>query len=118
MPSTSSPDQWGEYLLVAINKFMKWGEVDPVRALSAQAAIKFIRGPVCQFGVPNRIITDLSSEITSKALWEYCNELGTRLCYASVAHPRSNNQVERANAKVLRGLWTTTFNMIDGCGKN
>jgi hypothetical protein len=31
-----------EYLLVAIDKFTKWVEVEPVRALTAQAAVKFI----------------------------------------------------------------------------
>jgi hypothetical protein len=31
-----------EYLLVAIDMFTKWVEVEPVRALTAQAAVKFI----------------------------------------------------------------------------
>jgi hypothetical protein len=55
-----------EYLLVAIDKFTKWVAVEPVRALIAQAAIKFIRGIVCRFGVPNRIITDLGSQFTTQ----------------------------------------------------
>jgi hypothetical protein len=44
--------------------------------------------------------------------------LGTKVCYASIAHPRSNGQVERANAEVLRGLRTTTFNRLEGCAKS
>jgi hypothetical protein len=32
--------------------------------------------------------------------------------------PKSNGQVERANAEVLQGLRTTTFNRLEGCGKN
>jgi transposase-like protein len=56
-----------EYLLVAIDKFTKWVEVKPVRALTALAAIKFIRGIVCQFGMRNRIIIDLGSQFTSEA---------------------------------------------------
>jgi hypothetical protein len=54
-----------EYLLVAIDKFTKWVAVEPVRALTAQAAIKFIRGIVCRFSVPNRIITNLGSQFTT-----------------------------------------------------
>jgi hypothetical protein len=54
-------------LLVAIDKFTKWVEVKPVRALTALAAIKFIRGIVCQFGMRNRIIIDLGSQFTSEA---------------------------------------------------
>ena len=34
------------------------------------------------------------------------------MCYASVAHPRSNGQVERANAEVLRILKTKTFDRL------
>jgi hypothetical protein len=46
------------YLYVAINKFTKWAEVEPVRTIPAKSAVQFIRGLVCCFGVPNRIITD------------------------------------------------------------
>ena len=49
------------YLYVAIDKFAKWAEVDPVRTILAGSAVKFIRGLVSQFGVPNRIITDNNS---------------------------------------------------------
>ena len=31
-------------------------------------------------------------------------EPGAQICYASVAHPRSNGQAGRANAEVLKGL--------------
>jgi transposase InsO family protein len=107
-----------EYLLVVIDKFTKWVEVELVRALTAQAVVKFIRGIVCHFGVPNRIITDLGSQFTSWEFQDYCGQLGTRVCYASVSHPKSNGQVEHANAEVLQGLRTTTFNRLKGCGKN
>jgi hypothetical protein len=44
--------------------------------------------------------------------------MGTKICFASVAHPRSNGQVERANAEVLRGLKTKTFDRLTRCGKD
>jgi hypothetical protein len=65
-----------------------------------------------------RRITDLGSQFNSQKFQDYCNRLGTQICYASIAHPKSNNQVERANAEVLQGLQTTTFNSLEGCGKN
>ena len=46
------------YLYVAIDKFTKWAEVEPVRDIPARSAVKFIKGLVCRFSVPNRIITD------------------------------------------------------------
>ena len=91
-------------MYVAIDKFTKWPEVEPVRKVTAQSAIKFLKGLVAHFGVPNRIITDNGTQFRSRAFTVYCQELQNKICYASVAHLRSNGQVERANAEVLRGL--------------
>jgi len=72
---------------------------------------------VCRFGVPNRIITDNGSQFTSGLFKSYCASLGTKICYASVAHPRSNGQAERANAEVLKGLKTRSFNKLKAHGR-
>jgi transposase InsO family protein len=73
---------------------------------------------VCRFGVPTRIITDNGSQFTSGLFWEYCASIGIKICFASVTHPRSNGQAERANAKVLKGLKTRSFNAkLEACGK-
>ena len=56
-----------EYLYVAIDKFTKWPEVEAVRKVTMQSAIKFLKGLVCRFGVPNGIITDNGTQFTSHA---------------------------------------------------
>jgi transposase InsO family protein len=61
-------------------------------------------------GVPNRIITDNGSQFTSGLFREYCTSAGIKICFASVAYPRSNGQVERANAEALKGLKMRSFN--------
>jgi hypothetical protein len=43
---------------------------------------------------------------------EYCEDLGVQICYAPVAHPESNGQVERANTEILRGLKTHTYDCL------
>jgi transposase InsO family protein len=60
--------------------------------------------------VLNKIITDNGSQFTSGAFQGYCKDLGIQICYASVAHPESNGQVERANTQILKGLKTRTYN--------
>ena len=72
---------------------------------------------MCHFRVPNRIITDNGSQFTSGAFTSYCDELGIKVFFASIVHPRSNGQVERANAEVLRGLKTKTFDRFETSGK-
>jgi transposase InsO family protein len=98
------------YLYVAIDKFTKWVEVEPVCTIPARSAVKFIRGLVCHFGVPNRIITDNGSQFTSGLFREYCASASIKIYFASVAYPRSNGQAERANAEVLKGLKMKSFN--------
>ena len=90
-----------EFLFMAIDKFTKWPEVEPVRKVTAQAAVKFMKGLVCHFGVPAKVITDNSTQFTSRAFTQYIQNLGSKVSFASVAHPRSNGQAERMNAEVL-----------------
>jgi hypothetical protein len=105
-------------LYVAIDKFTKWVEVEPVCTILARSAVKVICGLVCRCGVPNSIITDNGSQFTSGLFWEYCASAGIKICFTSVAYPRSNGQAKRANAEVLKGLKTRSFNAkLEACGK-
>ena len=104
-------------MYVAIDKFTKWPEVEAVRKVTAQSVVKFFKGLVCRFGVPSRIITDNGTQFTSHAFMQYIEDLGSKVCFASVAHPRSNSQAERANAEVLRGLRTKTFDRLRKSGR-
>ena len=90
-----------EFLYVAIEKFTKWPEVEPVRTMTAQSAIKFLKGLVCHFRVPARVITDNGTQLTRRAFLQYVHALGNKVSFSSVAHPRSNEQAERANTEVL-----------------
>jgi transposase InsO family protein len=93
-------------------------EVEPVCTISARSTVKFIRGLVCRFGVPIRIITDNGSQFTSGLFQEYSSLASIKICFASVAYPRSNGQAERTNAEVLKGLKMKSFNTkLEACGK-
>ena len=106
-----------EFLFIAIDKFTKWPEVATVRKVTTQSAIKFLKELVCRFGVPARIINDNGTQFTSHAFMQYVQTLGCKISFASVAHPRSNGQVERVNAEVLHGLETTTFDTLRKHGR-
>jgi transposase InsO family protein len=97
------------FLFVAIDKFTKWAEATPMVIITQGATVAFLKSIVCRFGVPSRITTENGTQFISRIFQEYCEDIGTQLCFASVAHPRSNDQVERANAEILRGLKTRTY---------
>jgi hypothetical protein len=92
------------YMLVAVDKFTKWVEAAPVTTQDSTAAINFIKSIVFQFGVPHNIITDNGTNFTSKEFKSYCESMGIKLKFASVAHPMTNGQVEKANGLIWDGI--------------
>jgi hypothetical protein len=93
-----------KHILVVVDKFTKWIEVRPVAKVTSEEVVKFIRDIKHRFGVPNRIITDLGATFTGSVLWDICQDNTIDVYYSSVAHPRCNGQVERANDMVLQAL--------------
>ncbi|KAK1648702.1 hypothetical protein QYE76_066507 [Lolium multiflorum] len=93
-----------EYMLVAVDKFTKWVEAKPINSPDAASAVKFIKSIVFRFGVPHSIVTDNGSNFTSKEFKAYCAEVGIKLHFASVAHPQTNGQVEKANGVICNGI--------------
>jgi transposase InsO family protein len=91
-------------VLVAIDKFTKWIEVKPVTCPKADRVLDFLDELVHCYGLPDRIITDLGSNFNNHQFCEYCETSGINARYVSVAHPRANGQVERANGMVLDAL--------------
>jgi transposase InsO family protein len=54
--------------------------------------------------VPNSIITDNGTNFTSGEFQDFTKELGIKIKYVSVAHPKSNGQVKKANGLICAGL--------------
>ena len=50
------------------------------------------------------IITDNGTNFTAEEFKDFCADQGIKLNYASVAHPQSNGQVEKANGLVCKGI--------------
>src|SRR3954463_163721 len=92
------------HILVAVDKFTKWIEAKPIKNLDSATAVSFIQGIVHRFRVPHDIITDNGSNFNSDEFRAFCASQGTRVDYASVTHPQSNGQAERANGFILKGL--------------
>jgi hypothetical protein len=84
---------WHVYMLVAVDKFTKWVEAAPVTTQDSTAAINFMKSIIFCFGVPHSIITDNGTNFTSKELKNYCESMGIKLKFASVAHPKTHGQV-------------------------
>jgi transposase InsO family protein len=83
-------------MLVAVDKSTKWVEAAPVTTQDSTTTISFIKSIIFHFGVPYSIITDNGTNFTSKEFKSYCEGLGIKLKFASVAHPKTNGQVKKS----------------------
>ena len=92
------------HLLVAVDKFTKWIEAMPITSSTALTLVNFIKSIIFRFGVPHNIITNNGMNFTVAELQNICEELGIKINYASVAHPQSNGQLEKANGLVCGGI--------------
>ena len=95
------------HLLVAVEKFTKWIEARPIKTLDGPIAVRFMADIMLRYGVPHSIITDNGTNFAKGALARLAFQQGIRLDVASVAHPQSNGQAERANGLILSVGGTT-----------
>jgi transposase InsO family protein len=92
------------YLLLAVDRFTKWIEAIPVTSVDATSVVNFIKGIVFRFGVHNSIVTYNGSNFTSREFKDYYEGVGIKLQFASIAHPQTNGQVEKANGLICNGI--------------
>ena len=90
----------------------KWIEAKPVASITAAKAVEFISEIIHRFGVMNTIITDNGTQFTAREFTTFCDTKGIKVNYASVAHPQSNGQVERANDMILQELKPRIFDRL------
>jgi transposase InsO family protein len=105
------------HLLVAIDKFSKWIEVQPLTSIRSEQAVAFFTNIIHRFGVPNSIIIDNGTQFTGKKFLDFYEDHHIRVDWATVAHPMTNGQVERANDMILQGLKPRIYNDLNKFGK-
>jgi hypothetical protein len=104
-----------KYVVVAVEYFSKWIEVKPLATMTSVTVQKFFwQNIVCRFGVPKAITVDNGTQFDVEAFKDFCDQIGTKIHFASVRHPESNDLVERANGIIMTGIMKLTFNQPRG----
>ena len=94
-----------KFLLVGVDYFTKWIEVEPLASISAKNMQNFVwKSIVCRFGVPHTIITNNGRQFIDWGLQSFYDDLGIKSITASVEHPQTNGQAEAANKVILNKL--------------
>jgi hypothetical protein len=100
-----------KYVVVAVEYFSKWIEAKPLATITSVTVQKFFwQNIVCRFGVPKAITVDNGTQFDAEAFKEFCEQIGTKIHFASVRHPESNGLVERANGIIMTGIMKLIFN--------
>jgi hypothetical protein len=104
-----------KYVVVAVEYFSKWIEVKPLATITSVTVQKFFwQNIVCRFGVPKAITVDNGTQFDAKAFKDFCDQIGTKIHFASVRHLESNGLVERANDIIMTGIMKLIFNQPRG----
>jgi hypothetical protein len=61
----------------------------------------FWQNIICRYGVPRHITVDNAKCFDNAMFNDFCNQIGTKVAFASMYHPQTNGAVERANGLIL-----------------
>jgi hypothetical protein len=105
-----------EYIFVAIDKFTKWIEYNLLIKYNVAKAVEFIQDIMHRFRIPNHVIIDLGSYFIAIEFRNWTQDCSISIDYASVAHPKANRQVERANELILAELKPRLYEELEYYG--
>jgi hypothetical protein len=104
-----------KYVVVVVEYFSKWIEAKPLATITSATVHKFFwQNIVCLFDVPKAITVDNGTQLEVETFKTFCDQIGTKIHYASVRHPESNRLVERANGIIITVIMKSIFNQPKG----
>ena len=78
----------GDSLLVLVDYYSRWIEVDVIRATTSKVIVQRLDAQFARHGIPNALRTDNGSNLVSKEMEDYLNELGIEHRYTTPLWPR------------------------------
>ena len=90
-----------KFLLVAIDYFIKWVEIEAYASIKDNDIFKFVwKNIVCWFEVPQ----GNGPQFDSIIFQTFCSELNIKNLYSTPRYPQSNGQIEATNKTLLSAL--------------
>ena len=91
-----------KFLLVAIDYFDKWVEVEAYASIKDKNVSKFFwKNIVCRFGIPQAIIVDNELQFDSITFITFCSELNIKNLYSTPCYPQSKGSTKVTNKTLL-----------------
>ena len=97
----------GESLLVLVDYYSRWIEVDVIRATTSKVIIQRLDAQFARYGIPKTLRTDNGSNLVSEEVEDYLKEMGVKHLHTTPLWPRANGEVERQNKLLLKAIRAT-----------
>ena len=94
----------GEHLLVLVDYFSRWVEVDIIYSTTSEVIIKCLDKQFCRYGVPRTLRTDNGASLVFAEMDGYVTEMGIKPRLTTPLWPRANGEVERQNRSLLKAM--------------
>lgn len=94
----------GDNLLVIVDYFSRFVEVEIMRKIDTADTIKRLRPIFARFGFPESITADNGRQLVSNEFKNYCSENNIKLISTTPYWPQMNGEVERQNRSLLKRL--------------
>ena len=110
-------------MVVDVDNFTKWIEVEPLACISRRHMIKFVwKNIMTRFGTPKILISDNSLQFDENSFRDWCTAKGISQRFTSMAHPQVNGQTKVSNRTIVNGIkkrlgkakgnWTEEITMV------
>ena len=94
----------GESLLITVDYYSRWVELDVVRRTTSNGIIRCLENHFTRHGIPETLRTDNGSNLVSHEMEEFLDELGIKHKKTIPLRPRANGEVERENKSLLKAM--------------
>ena len=78
-------------LVVGINYFTKWVEVEALATIMEKNIRSFVwKNIICRYGIPKVLVSNNKKQFDNSTFRDLCLELGIKNHYSSPTHPQAN----------------------------
>ena len=98
------PFPTGESLLVVVDRYSRWLEVEIIRVTTSSSVIAQLKRMFARLGFPVTLTTDNARNLTSPEFERFCESCQIRHLTVTPLWPQANGLVERQNRTLLKAL--------------
>lgn len=94
----------GDYILVVVDYYSRYYEVDVMKTITAEKTIQSLEIIFARHGLPEVIVSDNGRQFTAEIFAEFCDNNGIHHRKVTPKWAQANGEVERQNRSIMKRL--------------